>query len=421
MSQHPSPASRQEGLDALRGIAAVLVVMLHAGMPYLLQPMPGLAWPTRDAHPSAAVDGVLWAIEGFIMPLFLVLAGLFAGGLCRKLGPLDFVKHRTRRLLVPLLFGAAVIVPLDFGVWTLGFIGDGLCTWSNVRRMKFPGSIHRNLFGLSHLWFLEYLYLMCLGLASWVAIRRWKKSKAPGATGDTSAPTSLVVASSHKLAANSRLWFPTDGVLWIAPVACVLWYEPNVVVGFQHSFFPVIPKFLHAVVFFSMGLWLDGHPSRPARAARFGPAWLAVSAVAFLAMLPLIHRHQAAPLAGALRGALAVAAATFAVGASLGAYGIFLKVARCPRWLATLSEASFWIYLAHHPIVGLVEIDLARVNWPTELKFVAVTSLTLTLCVASYLTLVRGTWLGTLLHGRRKLPLETSPTATEAPTTRRAA
>src|SRR5689334_18139169 len=95
---------RLEGLDALRGIAAVPVIMLHASMPYLLLPMKGLIWPTRDARPSELVDAVGWAIEGFIMPLFFLLAGLFAAGLLDRLGPAQFLKHRARRLLVPMAF-----------------------------------------------------------------------------------------------------------------------------------------------------------------------------------------------------------------------------------------------------------------------------------------------------------------------------
>ena len=42
---------RLHGLDALRGIAAILVVLLHTGIPYMTDPLPYLVWPARDIHP----------------------------------------------------------------------------------------------------------------------------------------------------------------------------------------------------------------------------------------------------------------------------------------------------------------------------------------------------------------------------------
>lgn len=385
----PAPA-RREGLDALRGISAILVVMLHAAMPYLLQPMPGLAWPTHDPRPSALVDAVGWAIEGFIMPLFLMLAGLFAAGLCRNLGPKDFLKHRTRRILVPLAFGCVVIVPLDFWVWSLGFLLDGRCTWNHIRRMKFPAEIHKNLFGLSHLWFLQYLYLLCLGLAAWAA---WRSRQA--------------VTEGHRVPRTS---FPRPSaaaeffapLLWVVPTAAVLWWEPNIVVGFQHSFLPVPAKFLHATLFFLMGVWLDSDDARSRAAGRFGRWWLIPAAVSFAVMLPLIHAHQSATLAEVSRVAFAMAAGFFAVTMSLGLYGVFLNIPRCSKGLAYLSEASFWIYLAHHPVVGLAAIAVARTGWPAELKFAVVTAATVGITLAIYQVGVRYTSIGTLLHGKRK-------------------
>jgi peptidoglycan/LPS O-acetylase OafA/YrhL len=64
-----------------------------------------------------------------------------------------------------------------------------------------------------------------------------------------------------------------------------------------------------------------------------------------------------------------------------------------------LAEASFWIYLAHLPIVGLIQMDLFDADIPTSAKFALTLSLTLALGLSSYLVLIRGSRLGRFLNG----------------------
>ena len=70
------------------------MVALHAGIAYLVAPMPGLVWATQEPVGSLAVDAVTWWIDGFIMPMFFVLSGFVAVGLMRRNGPRDFARHR---------------------------------------------------------------------------------------------------------------------------------------------------------------------------------------------------------------------------------------------------------------------------------------------------------------------------------------
>jgi peptidoglycan/LPS O-acetylase OafA/YrhL len=50
---------RLPGLEELRTLAALLVVGLHAGVPYVHTRIIGLSWPTHDSHPSALVDAIV--------------------------------------------------------------------------------------------------------------------------------------------------------------------------------------------------------------------------------------------------------------------------------------------------------------------------------------------------------------------------
>jgi hypothetical protein len=71
-----------------------------------------------------------------------------------------------------------------------------------------------------------------------------------------------------------------------------------------------------------------------------------------------------------------------------------------PRW-RYLSDASYWMYLVHLPIVWLLQAWSFR--WPLHwaVKFPAVIAVTLVLLLASYHWLVRGTFVGVFLNGRR--------------------
>src|SRR5262245_17392758 len=137
----PSPAAnpptRAHFLDALRAVGMLLVIMLHAAVPYLVEPMPRLLWSTRDRSPSPTVDALFWWDECFVMPLFFVIAGFAAAESYRARGGRAFLVQRTRRLLVPLLVGGAVILPVTFYIWAVGWVLDGRYPWHKLRTLAF--------------------------------------------------------------------------------------------------------------------------------------------------------------------------------------------------------------------------------------------------------------------------------------------
>jgi peptidoglycan/LPS O-acetylase OafA/YrhL len=71
-----------------------------------------------------------------------------------------------------------------------------------------------------------------------------------------------------------------------------------------------------------------------------------------------------------------------------------------PRPVAFTAEASFWMYLVHHPLVGLTQLAMLQSFIPPLAKFALSLSVGIGLSLASYAVLVRGTWIGQLLNGR---------------------
>ncbi|MGQ0635372.1 MAG: acyltransferase family protein [Planctomycetaceae bacterium] len=391
-----APVMRWHGLDTLRGVAALAVVLLHAGIPYMVAPMEHAVWPATDANPSPVVDALVWGVECFIMPLFFLLAGFFSAGLIVLLGPRKFLLHRTQRVLWPLVAAFAVILPPCVYLWALGWAADGKYVPTGYLRPGMPAELKADLWGLAHLWFLEYLYLYALGLCA-----------AHGLRG----PVSRNSAARGR-ASRWRRWF--DRVLmsdWkpllpAVPCAAILYYDPRIVLGFYQSYAPVASKLAYYAIFFFTGVVLYRHHRSLLIFARNSQNHLVTAAVTFAAMLPLIHDHIGTESTGWQRLAMAGLLALFAWSMAFGLFGLFARLKRGHN-LATryLAEASYWIYLIHLPLVALAQIALKPLAVPAFVKFSLAYGITVSLTLVSYDVLVRYTWLGEFLNGcRRKRP-----------------
>jgi glucan biosynthesis protein C len=66
-----------------------------------------------------------------------------------------------------------------------------------------------------------------------------------------------------------------------------------------------------------------------------------------------------------------------------------------------ISDASYWVYLVHLPIVSLIPGYLAGLDMSPFFKFTIVLSLTTGIGFLTYHWLVRSTFIGKFLSGRR--------------------
>ena len=63
------------GLDALRGMAMMLGIVLHAALPYVVFDVPG--WPSEKSD-SEIITQILQFIHLWRMPVFFILSGFFS-------------------------------------------------------------------------------------------------------------------------------------------------------------------------------------------------------------------------------------------------------------------------------------------------------------------------------------------------------
>jgi glucan biosynthesis protein C len=323
------------------------------------------------------------------------MSGFFAAGLIESRGLRAFLVNRANRIVGPFVAAGVIILPATFFVWVAGWLATGECTPREVLRMKFHArGYQRNLYGPAHLWSLEYLAVM-LG-AFWIVmgIRRLVRGQSPG---PRKGPGWLV----RPLASPWRpllLALPSTFILWAGHRQLGL----DAMMDRMNSFVPEPWRLLHNAVFFVVGVYL--HPLRQGldRFADHRWTYLALSVPVFAVRALLIQRDLTHHLDGPGVLALAASGALFSWLITFGLLGLALGYFDHSRpALRYFADSSYWVYLCHLPIVGLLQVDLLTLKAPAAVKFLIVLGGTLTICLASYQVVVRHTFLGAWLHGSR--------------------
>jgi peptidoglycan/LPS O-acetylase OafA/YrhL len=245
-----------------------------------------------------------------------------------------------------------------------------------------PGTINRSLepwdTGLHHLWFLWHLTLIAGGyllltqlrgartwrpLPVWVVVpsalisTAWLQMSMWSFGPDTSTsliPSGRVVAyyavffavgvASHSVRANGKNWMSQLSKTWIAHVA--------------------LTAALGGVLWAALDATYEDAPNETwAGVLQTVYTWLMIVGVISLASL-------------------------------------LLNTSR--RWIRFVSDSSYWLYLAHLPLVLIGQRWLQDVDWPIGLEFLLLVSTLTVVLLISYRWLIRPTPIGWLLNGRPK-------------------
>lgn len=402
-------SQRFHSLDGVRAWALLAGIVLHATMSHL----PGFAelhWPISDKSTSETLGVTFFVIHIFRMSLFFIVAGFFARLLHQRLGTGGLIKNRLRRIGLPLVASMVLIAPLVIVAIVVAAKLTGQAPAQQVAGAQPP------IIGVPvpwmHMWFL-YLLLVLFALTLPV--------RALVAKLDTSGALRASVANALAALVRSRL----APVLLAAPVVAALlaakwWLVWQGIPVPSMGFVPNLPALLAYGSAFVLG-WLIHREQRVL--ATLATEWLLYLLVAVLATLASIFlagdriHFGMQPLGGAERTAFACAyvlASWCWCFAAIGAAARFLN--QPSSRTRYLSDASYWMYLMHLPIVWLLQAWTLR--WPLHwtVKFPLILAVTILLLLVSYHWLVRGTFIGVFLNGRR-YPRGDAGLATSTPST----
>jgi peptidoglycan/LPS O-acetylase OafA/YrhL len=88
---------------------------------------------------------------------------------------------------------------------------------------------------------------------------------------------------------------------------------------------------------------------------------------------------------------------------SFGLIGLCRKIFSAEKaWVRYVSDASYWMYIAHLPLVMLAQNYIIEWDAPALVKLTAICIGLAIILLASYQLLVRHTPIGWLLNGPRK-------------------
>lgn len=357
--------------------------------------MPGSQyfWITSDADPSFLLSGLFYWIHLFRMPLFFLIAGFFGHLAFHRLGMKTFVLDRFKRIIIPLVSAWPMIMTgiVLVIVWMAWLKFDGVLPKESPPGPKFTPDD----FPLAHLWFLyllSLLYIAILILRTLLAKLDYKGRirlsldatmrvlMRPGASLLLALPLTLGLYCTPKWI----VWFgvPTPDTSLYPNIAAILGFSTAFLVGWglhrQLDLLKVLQKYWHinlALAFITTSISIIMTGVTPA--FDLAPQGLQKLAYAF--------SYSVASWSWVLA----------LVGMSLQ----FMSGINSTR--RYLADASYWMYIVHLPLVMALQVAASQVNWSWWVEFPLILVVGLALMLGSYELLVRHTFIGAILNGRK--------------------
>ena len=234
----------------------------------------------------------------------------------------------------------------------------------------------------NHLWFLWFLCWMVAAFAILIQPAKWLLGMLP-----------FPALHTARLLTVSPLKF-----LFLLPTAALMTlmglFQPGFGPDTSMGLLPQPHVLCYYSFFFVFGCLYFVADDREGRTGRL---WWFSLPLALCVLIPLNSGVRNSQVA------VATVQAAYAWLMSFGCLGIFRRFLSRPspaiRWL---SDASYWLYLTHLPLLFVLQAPMRPLEFSAWLKFALATVTCTGLLLVAYQFGVRYTWLGTLLNGPRR-------------------
>ncbi|SHI86371.1 glucans biosynthesis protein C [Mesonia phycicola] len=367
----------------------LLGLVLHSALTYNITNH-GNAWGIKDPKSNYILtDFLVLFIHSFRMPIFFLVAGFFGSMLFYERGVVNMLKNRVWRIIFPFIIFLFLLSPIIYFSFSY--------TNAVFENQENPFITTIQLFSnivvflpktTSHLWFLYYLIFTTL-----ISV--------------------LLGLLCEKLKIDNRI---SNTFNWLIqkPVIRVLFFSTftffilssleTSMINASVSLIPDLSTFVYYFFFYIIGWILFKSKNLLNNFMKYDwqCTFLAVTLVITQGLLIQYSGMKLNPNSNStiliLFNSLIVWLFIF------GITGLFIRYSsKHSKIMRYISDSSYWVYLIHLPLTAIIPAFIWELPIPALGKFIIVLVLTTLICFVTYHYLVRSTFIGKFLNGKKYL------------------
>jgi len=382
---------RFHDLDAVRAFALLLGIALHTTMSFIEPQM----WVLKDDSASVGLGVLFYVIHMFRMTTFFVMAGFFAHMLMGKRGLGGFIKNRLIRVGVPLAAFWPIVFTSIVAVMIIAYAPPPGAAVPGAATPPPPG-LTPQTFPLTHLWFLyALLWFYCGAIVLKLVTDVLRIGGLLGRMLD-----SVTGFLTRTDLISALLILPAFAALYANP-GWMMWFGiPTPDTGVVLNM-PALAGFATA---FGFGWFLHRSPDLLGHLAKRWWAYLPAAAIGTVVCLNMVGVTPSfTPVKGSdnmlYLGLYLLTGWSWTLGLIGGARALLNRENKVLRYL---SDASYWLYIIHIPVVMGLQMAVRHLAGPAELKFAGILLATVMIGLLTYQFMVRYSFIGAILNGRRR-------------------
>tara|TARA_R110002111_G_scaffold260707_2_gene332536 strand:- start:159 stop:1364 length:1206 start_codon:yes stop_codon:yes gene_type:complete len=377
---------RIHSLDSLRAIMMLLGLVLHSALTYNIT-YHGDAWSLKDPNSTHIFsDFLVFLIHSFRMPIFFVVAGFFGAMLFYERQPIPMIKNRISRIVFPFIVFLFLLWPIT--IFAFGYTNAVFANQENPLEIALEPLTNILAFlpkTTSHLWFLYYLAII---------------------TG-TTVIFGFLLKNTRKFTQIVTKIFdwliqrPLPRILFFSSlIFLTLNFLGTSMVDASVSLIPELNTFAYYLIFYLIGWVLFKSKRHLDTFVRYD--WICTISAIVLATVQglIIQVYELQPNGNS--GMLILYSSVVVCLFMFGITGLFIRYSsKHSARMRYISDSSYWVYLIHLPITAILPAFIWELPFPAVVKFLIVLTITTLICFISYHYLVRATFIGKFLNGRK--------------------
>ena len=364
----------------------LLGLVLHSALTYNVT-FHGDAWILKDPNSTHIFsDSLVFLIHSFRMPIFFLVAGFFGAMLFYERSPLRMIKNRISRIALPFIVFLFLLWPIT--VFAFEYTSAVFSRQENPFEMALESFASISTFlpkTTSHLWFLYYLSLI---------------------TGAT-VVLGLLLKNIGRLTKKISEIFD-----WLIqrPLARIIFFSGLIflsltilgtsMVHASVSLIPDLNTFVYFSIYYLIGWVLFKSKQHLDTFMRYDKVCTITAIILATIQGLTIQNLELAPNANS--GILILYSSVVVCLFIFGITGLFIRYgSKHSTRMRYISDSSYWVYLIHLPLTAIIPGFIWNLPIPAFGKFIIVLSTTTIICFATYYYLVRNTFIGQFLNGRK--------------------